>query len=77
MTAPLNTAEILANGAVLTKAGTIVDLELEGDLGLFFCSSTNGTDRAQFDTREERDEALLRTVGLYVKDGWTLAGEEG
>lgn len=76
----IDTAPILENGAVLTKAGAIVDLELEGDRGLFFMSKVAGvldTDRAEFDTRKERDEALLRTVGLYVADGWTLAGEEG
>jgi hypothetical protein len=75
----LNAGAILENGAVLTKAGAVVDLEMEGDLGLFFCSNDGGvldTDRAAFDTRQERDEALLRTVGLYVEDGWTLVGEE-
>ena len=74
----LNTAEILDNGAVLTKPDAIVDLELEGDLGLFYCSNADGrleTDWAQFDTRQERDDALLRTVGLFVKAGWTLAGD--
>lgn len=74
----IDTAPILQNGAVLTKAGTIVDLELEGDCGLFFCTNEGGvldTDRATFDSRQERDEALLRTVALYVEAGWTLAGE--
>lgn len=76
----IDTAPILESGAVLTKHGAIVDLEVEGDSGLFFCTNEGGvldTDRAEFDTRQERDEALLRTVKLYVKDGWTLAGEEG
>lgn len=77
---PVDTAPILENGAVLTKAGAIVDLELEGDRGLFFCTNEGGvldTDRAEFDSKQERDEALLRTVGLYVGAGWMLAGEEG
>lgn len=75
----LNTAAILEDGAVLTKLGAIVDLELEGDTGLFFMSKVNGaldSDRAEFDTRQERDEALLRTVRLYLDEGWQLAGEE-
>lgn len=77
--ATLDTAAILEYGAVLTKHGAIVDLELEGDTGLFYCSNAGGfdTDRKTFDTREERDEALLRTVRLYLDKGWTLAGEEG
>ena len=75
-----NSAEILANGAVLTKHGTVVELELEGEFGLFFCTNEGGvldTDRAQFDTRQDRDEALLRTVVPGVEYGWTLAGGEG
>ena len=65
---------ILANGAVLTKRGQIVVLELEGDTGLFYCSNAGGldTDRKTFDSREERDEALLRTVRLYLGEGWQM-----
>jgi hypothetical protein len=75
----LNTTAILENGAVLTKHGQIVALELEGDTGLFYCSNAGGldTDRKTFDTRQERDEALLRTVRLYLDEGWQLVGEEG
>lgn len=75
----LDTTAILENGAILTKHAAIVDLELEGDTGLFYCSNAGGldTDRAQFDSRQERDEALLRTVRLYLDEGWRLVGEEG
>ena len=76
----LDTAAILESGAVLTMHGAIVDLELEGDTGLFFASKVGpmlDTDRAEFDTKQERDDALLNTVRLYVEDGWTLAAGEG
>lgn len=76
----IDTAPILENGAVLTKPGQVVNLEPDGDRELFFMSNVRGvldTDRAEFDTRQERNEALLRTVRLYVEDGWALAEEEG
>lgn len=72
------TEPILEDGAVFTKRGAIVALEFEGDTGLFFCTNAGGrldTDRAEFDTREERDEALLATVRLYLDEGWQLVGE--
>jgi hypothetical protein len=70
---------ILENGAVLTKAGGIVNLELEGDRGLVFMSQIGqliDTDRAEFDSRTDRDNALLNTVQLYIDEGWQLAGEK-
>ena len=77
--AALDTGAILQDGAVLTKPGQIVDLEPDGDLELFFMSKVHGVldeDRAVFGTKQERDEALLRTVRLYLGEGWTLLGEE-
>lgn len=74
----LDTRTVLDGGAVLTKPGQIVNLELDGDLGLFFMAKVgemHGTDRAAFGTRQERDEALLRTVRLYLGAGWRLAGD--
>lgn len=71
--------DILENGAVLTKTDAIVNLELDGDRSLFFMSQVGGTldtDRAAFDTRTDRDNALLNTVQLYIEQGWTLA-EQG
>lgn len=73
----IDTAAVLANGAVLTKGPVIVNLEVDGDLGLFFMSKVGGTldtDWAEFDSREERDKALLSTVRLYLNEGWNLAG---
>jgi hypothetical protein len=75
----IDTEAILQNGAVLTKGSGVVNLELEDDLGLFFMSQVGGvldTDRAQFDSRQERDEALLNTVRGFLGEGWTLTGEE-
>lgn len=75
----INTEHVLATGAVFTKPGAVVNLEPDGDRDLFFMSNVGGvldTDRAVFDSREERDEALLRTVRLYLAEGWQLAGEE-
>lgn len=74
-----DTDTILRNGAVLTKAAGVVNLEPEDDLGLFFMSQVGGrldTDRAQFDNRQERDEALLNTVRGFLGDGWHLMGGE-
>lgn len=74
----IDTAAVLANGAVLTKGPVIVNLEVDGELGLFFMSRVRGTldtDRAEFGSREERDEALLSTVRLYLSEGWNLAGD--
>jgi hypothetical protein len=76
----VNTEAILQNGAVLTKGSGVVNLELEDDLGLFFMSQVGGmldTDRAQFDSRQERDKALLNTVRGFLGEGWHLMGEEG
>jgi hypothetical protein len=74
----INSEAILQDGAVLTKGTSVVNLELDGDLGLFFMSQVCGildTDRAAFESGEERDEALLNTVRLYLAEGWQLAEE--
>lgn len=74
----INTDAVLENGAVLTRGSSMVNLELEGDLGLFFMSQIGGrldTDRTEFDTKQQRDGALLNTVNLHLAEGWTLAGE--
>jgi hypothetical protein len=72
------TINIDTTGAVFTKtthgSTTIVSIELDGDLGLFFAASANGdtpeTDRANFATTEERDEALANVVAEFAGAGY-------